>query len=197
MTAGRLLFCCRGAPSQVALGGAMKKVTRQHREFWVGTLKRRDSTELGLVVYDPLRRAATGSDYVVLYEVTESAAADFRKGVVRDIVGSVVSYPQHDVESAVDAYLRFAQIDIEAEWRRREAARQAIVKAHQRFLAGRGLPEAGTRLPSGQMHREAHCYSCKSHLDNSVDVECEACRWIICCCGACGCGYQPIWGVAN
>jgi hypothetical protein len=26
-------------------------------------------------------------------------------------------------------------------------------------------------------------------LDNAVDVECVACDWIICVCGACGCGF--------
>jgi hypothetical protein len=47
----------------------MKKIARRHREFWVGTLKRRGSTEMGLVVHDPLAHAATGTDYIVLYEV--------------------------------------------------------------------------------------------------------------------------------
>jgi hypothetical protein len=89
----------------------------------------------------------------------------------------------------VDAYCHFAQIDIEAEWRRMEAERQAVVDAHQRFLACRGLPLASTRRSSGRLRRVTHCYNCKSNLDNAVDVECEACGWIICSCGACGCGY--------
>jgi hypothetical protein len=170
----------------------MKKVTRRHREFWVGTLKRRNSTEVGLVVYDPLASAATGSDYALLFEFAESASGDFRKEVVRDLVGSVDGYSDDDVESAIDAYCRFARIDIEAEWQRREQEQQAIVEAHQRFLAGRGLPPALTRLPTGRIHRVTHCYNCKNHLDNAVDVECEACDWIICRCGACGCGYQGL-----
>jgi hypothetical protein len=73
---------------------------------------------------------------------------------------------------------------------RREAERQSIVEAHKRFLEQRGLPAQNTRLPTGRIHRVTHCYSCKNHLDNAVDIECAACGWIVCRCGACGCGYQ-------
>src|SRR4051794_31068402 len=115
----------------------MKKVLRQHREFWVGTLKRCNSTEVGLVVYDPLAWEATGSDYVVLFEVAESVSGDFRKEVVRQLVGSVDGYSPSEIESAVDAYCRFAGIDVEAEWQCRRQEQQTIVDAHRRFLVGR------------------------------------------------------------
>lgn len=60
---------------------------------------------------------------------------------------------------------------------------------HKRFLSERGLPDRGIRpATSNRTHRITHCWSCTKHLDNSVDVECIACRWIICQCGACGCG---------
>jgi hypothetical protein len=35
----------------------------------------------------------------------------------------------------------------------------------------------------------AHCYSCKSLLTNATELECASCGWILCKCGACGCGY--------
>lgn len=35
-----------------------------------------------------------------------------------------------------------------------------------------------------------HCYACKDELDSSIDLQCTACRWILCDCGACGCGYD-------
>lgn len=42
----------------------------------------------------------------------------------------------------------------------------------------------------GRYHRVTQCYRCKGLLDNSLDKECEHCGWIVCDCGACGCGYE-------
>jgi hypothetical protein len=70
-----------------------------------------------------------------------------------------------------------------------ERERRSIVAAHEAFLDRRGLPIRGTRLGLGQ-RRITHCYNCKNHLDNAVDVECDGRGWIICRCGACGCGYS-------
>ncbi len=41
----------------------------------------------------------------------------------------------------------------------------------------------------GAKHRVTHCWSCKKGLDNFIDVTCTKCRWMLCGCGACGCGY--------
>ena len=60
---------------------------------------------------------------------------------------------------------------------------------HRRFLRERGLPDNGIRQAIARMrHRVTHCWSCHDDLDNSIDVECATCGWIICDCGACGCG---------
>jgi hypothetical protein len=66
--------------------------------------------------------------------------------------------------------------------------REAIKAAHASFLRKRGLEDRGTRPGFGH-RRLTHCYGCKHDLDNEVDVECVACGWIVCRCGACGCGY--------
>jgi hypothetical protein len=34
-----------------------------------------------------------------------------------------------------------------------------------------------------------HCYSCKRPLSSLTETECGDCRWLVCSCGACGCGY--------
>jgi hypothetical protein len=78
----------------------------------------------------------------------------------------------------------------ELERRQRQAEREAIIEAHRRFLEQRSLPAQQVRLPSGRVRRVTHCYHCKHHLDSAVDVECAACGWIVCRCGACGCGYS-------
>jgi hypothetical protein len=64
-----------------------------------------------------------------------------------------------------------------------------IEDRHRRFLRERGLPDNGIRQATTRLqHRVTHCWSCKGGLDNSIDVECATCGWIICDCGACGCG---------
>lgn len=85
----------------------------------------------------------------------------------------------------------------ELECRRREAERQAIIESHRRFLEHRNLSPQNVQLPSGRSHRVTHCYNCKHHLDNAVDVECAACGWIVCRCGACGCGYQDVGAIVE
>jgi|AntRauTorckE6833_2_1112554.scaffolds.fasta_scaffold08352_4 hypothetical protein len=38
--------------------------------------------------------------------------------------------------------------------------------------------------------RVTHCYSCKHGLDSRKAEKCSKCGWIMCNCGACGCGYE-------
>jgi len=64
-----------------------------------------------------------------------------------------------------------------------------ITEKHSRFRTAKGLPPASLRSGTGK-HRITHCYSCKVDLDSEVELECSACDWIVCSCGACGCGYK-------
>jgi len=65
------------------------------------------------------------------------------------------------------------------------------IENHKNFLSGKGLPYRGVAQRSGsRTHRLTHCYACKDSLDNEIQSECAACKWIICECGACGCGYE-------
>ena len=66
--------------------------------------------------------------------------------------------------------------------------REIVVETHKKFIETRGLTYRGVRQP--MEHRTTHCYYCQRHLDNLVDLECNTCGWIICRCGACGCGYH-------
>jgi len=62
---------------------------------------------------------------------------------------------------------------------------------HREFLKARDILYQGVRESNKpRSQRVTHCWSCKCHLDNSINMECVACRWILCDCGACGCGYH-------
>ena len=62
-----------------------------------------------------------------------------------------------------------------------------IISAHKEFLKEEELPYKGTHKNT-RSHRVSHCYKCGHRLDNEIDTECNACNWIVCSCGACGCG---------
>ena len=62
---------------------------------------------------------------------------------------------------------------------------------HARRLKSQGRPYAGAGPTKGWGHRWAHCWACHHPPDSKTDSECSACHWILCRCGACGCGY--VW----
>jgi hypothetical protein len=65
------------------------------------------------------------------------------------------------------------------------------IASHREFLERRGIRYEGVRVTTKRrLHRKTHCYSCMRPLDNDIDVECNICGWIICSCGACGCGWS-------
>ncbi|MFH1870998.1 MAG: hypothetical protein ABIG36_10300 [Pseudomonadota bacterium] len=68
--------------------------------------------------------------------------------------------------------------------------RRHTTNLHKYFLLTRGIPYQGTAAAREEkLPRVTHCYKCQQPLDNMIDLECMACKWIICSCGACGCGY--------
>ncbi|WP_133300540.1 hypothetical protein [Seongchinamella sediminis] len=75
-------------------------------------------------------------------------------------------------------------------WRKKHQAIEANHSAHLKKL---GLASTGTR-PRSKQHpiRVTHCWSCTRDLDSTIDLECCSCGWILCRCGACGCGYKKI-----
>jgi hypothetical protein len=70
-----------------------------------------------------------------------------------------------------------------------------LILLHKDFLDRKGISvnERSLVAVAGEIQkarRTPSCYSCRSTLDNLVNLECSACRWIMCPqCGACGCGY--------
>lgn len=111
----------------------MITVNRHHREFQVGTLKRRDSEVLGLVVLNPLHQPANpGTGFISLYEHAENRISDFRAEVVLKLIGRPDQFPRTEIEQVVDAYCRASGVDPEAEWLK-----------NQRMEAGRSVGVSG------------------------------------------------------
>jgi hypothetical protein len=69
--------------------------------------------------------------------------------------------------------------------------RETLPARHRERIEKLGLEYKGIRAVTRLRNRRiTHCWACHDHLDNTVDVECVLCGWILCTCGACGCGYD-------
>lgn len=68
--------------------------------------------------------------------------------------------------------------------------RQRLIEKHRNVLASIGKSDLGQGVVS-HISRTSCCYKCKGPVNNTFDLECRACSWIICSyCAACGCGYS-------
>src|SRR5579871_2003470 len=142
----------------------MRKVVRHHRIFWVGLLKRHNSEERGFVIYDPKVQHRTVHDvYVTLFETAEMRSGEFRKEVVRDLIGNPIPQSDSAINAALDRYLEAAGIDVESEYR-----------------------EIEKQQPRVSRHRyENQCWKCQRGVnDETLDRCADGCGWVKCSCGS-------------
>jgi hypothetical protein len=66
----------------------------------------------------------------------------------------------------------------------------SLEERHRAILRACGKCSMGIRNNATHRPRVAHCWFCKAYLNNAVNYECVACNWILCACGACGCGFK-------
>ena len=64
--------------------------------------------------------------------------------------------------------------------------RNEITKRHDAlYKQYKKSPSPGVRFSNNR--RVTVCFKCHAGLDSWFDLECNACGWIVCWCGACGC----------
>ncbi|WP_213948484.1 hypothetical protein [Luteibacter sp. dw_328] len=80
----------------------------------------------------------------------------------------------------------------EARQEAKRLAQLSIEERHAERLKTLGKEFKGVESVTSErrVHRATHCYACKSSLNSAQDLQCKACGWILCDCGACGCGYE-------
>ncbi len=75
----------------------------------------------------------------------------------------------------------------------REALYEFLDKRHAEYCTKKGIARQGARRAvtrrADMFERTPHCYQCKGELNSRINMECDACGWLICWCGACGCSY--------
>ena len=169
--------------------------------FWVGRIR----TTGAIVVYDSMVQLP-GHSQIYVYSVKRGVLRQFAAAQLRTMVetvhggesdAAIAEYnswkAQHGDEFLRTEPVRLAEEHqrLAEEHQRLAAAEERTRAAHIQRLAALGIdPTSVDSLPvAPRQHRVTHCYSCKRHLDSKVFLECSACHWIICGCGACGCGY--------
>lgn len=155
--------------------------------WWCGT------SRLGDVVFDP--DVQTDTVTVLLYLANGKQVVKFIANEVRGMFK-----PQRDQQQAELTLSKYREWKYFYSSRLKkviaekpysfEAKRSEVTAEHQKFLAMRDLPFRGESIDSDKPRRQTHCYECKQELDSFLDVECNVCRWIVCSCGACGCGFK-------
>src|SRR5262245_25308400 len=124
----------------------MRIVRRRLRKFHIGTLKRRNSEELGLVVFAATDQFGTTSgSHVRLYELAENTISEFHKDTVRPLIGSPDGFSDTAIEEAVNRYCQAAGIDPEAEWRELQKQEAELRYRHQAYLQSVGVAAQGSR----------------------------------------------------
>lgn len=125
----------------------------------------------------PRRYPKCGTPYFARYMLEEHnrllAARTERERFVKRFAREFV-VPQYTAEAEIAQLTEEYQLFVEAK--------------HREFLAKNGMPYLGTQ-PTTEGARATHCYACKVELYSVLYKECRACGWLICSCGACGCGY--------
>ena len=68
--------------------------------------------------------------------------------------------------------------------------RAAAVPKH--YIKSIGSRVSYQGVQESKKHRETHCYDCGVGLTSNFNPECNACGWLLCNCGACGCQYTGL-----
>jgi len=135
--------------------------------YWLG---RHESKGAILV-----KRPVSGSPRIDVWFYEQRRWVDCNREIMRSKVFDDLS--SDFVKEAESALIKKENIELELK--------------HEAHLQKHGLSSAGTkkREATGPA-RFTHCWSCKQNIDSFSFLECSRCGWILCNCGACGCGRQ-------
>ncbi len=158
-------------------------------KFWIG----RHAADADVLVFDPSESDVV-SDRVCLYSLAQHRNRTFPLSVVHDQIRGISD--EENWEEAKRNYedraaLRHEREEVAAAEKRErvEHQRQGVIAAHERYLAGLGIQNAGV-VPTPEDFkpgRRSKCQSCGIALDDFAGSVCLVCNGILCSCGACAC----------
>jgi hypothetical protein len=144
---------------------------------WVG-----EFNDGEVVVFDPDAQRRDEPDWVFLWSRQSRRMERYAKDIVRNAIRKTAD--KLKTKAAIADYRAHHR---EEEDRGRKKLAHKAETNHRKYIERLGLAYAGTRLAPART-RVAWCWSCKEKIDNQVQLECKVCAWMLCECGACGCG---------
>lgn len=158
--------------------------------YWIG--KRQDTRDLWL--YDPALQH-DDPNMIYLYHVDRGLITECGKDQVRKILSTVKNSARNvAIEKYLKWYGKYGEGFVASDRNRKQIEaqrhRENAIERHREYLLKHGKQYSGVAQSGNRKHRVTHCYSCKAELDSALYIECNACNWLICYCGACGCGYE-------
>lgn len=147
---------------------------------WMFLLARH--SQVGLILLDKAHQDGCAAGLLKAFVLARLGTSQFEREEFKKHLSSSVS--DNEFVNLVTAYNEFKR-------KQGFPLKASPDVAHVNFLLKRGLPYYGVRPREDvKVHRVTMCWNCKEELDNNVDIECNNCGWIICTCGACGCGRK-------
>jgi len=67
-----------------------------------------------------------------------------------------------------------------------------LAELHEKHVAELRIPYRGSAQITASPFRRVNCWACKQEISTLDNIQCVACEWILCTCGACGCGRSSI-----
>ena len=166
-------------------------------DLWAGAFIKTGA----LIVFDPKLQVAE-HEWVNLYSLSVNGIRPFERSIVREKIRRA-SPSEHEL--ALRAYAEWSLNDngafiagellTKAQEEKNSASdpllseQQSRIERHKEFLEKLGKT-GHAKLIEPRSNRATHCYVCKSNLSSKSNLECTNCSWLICKCGACGCGYS-------
>lgn len=146
-------------------------------KLWVGQFEDGE-----VVVFDPQAQKRSEPDWVYLWSCETQQTDRYAKDILKKAIRSMTV--ADEAKSVIDRYLSIRDAQ-------RKLVQDKAVFNHREFMARLGFTYIGTRSATARSPhfvRTPWCWNCKSDLDNRIQLECQKCGWILCECGACGCG---------
>ena len=139
-----------------------------------------------------IRLAAEAAEAAEKAAEKAAEAAENRRKAEEQRIQKAISYL--DSNQIPYSHVERGDLPSFAENIKRERLEEEEIKDnHKSFLLRKDLdPDIRflISLNTPNRRRITHCYQCRSHLDEAQHWNCSVCRWIVCPCGACGCGYE-------
>ena len=143
----------------------MRPIVKNGLQFIVG---RHISLGLFVIPEAEVTESRQHNGFLSAFMMLKDQLVTFKyEGLLKVIDKEVV--PESEAVSALEAYVAFK---------------------HKDYLLRNRLPQAVLRHSVQCRDESTHCYACKQTLDSSSSLQCSTCKWLVCTCGACGCGYR-------